>query len=342
MIGFDLLRPHLGWLFLLQLAVIVVAFLGMAWRRRELAALVAPERIARLVPGHSRTRSWARIFFFTAAALLLAVTALGPVRGYALREAVQRGVDLVVCIDTSQSMLARDLRPSRLERAKREVRGMLDRLRGDRVALIAFAGDAHEVAPLTHDRRTLASLLDYVSPEDNRLGGTDLAAALAAAIGMFDGRSGAHEAVVLLTDGEDLEGRAAEKAEEARARGIRVYVVGVGTAAGSKIPMTLPDGRQAFLRGPDGQEVVSRLEGHTLSELARVTGGDYLSAEQAATPLEELYVKRISELEGRELQSGKRRIPHDRYQWFLALAVGCMLAEAGLRERSGRARRREP
>jgi Ca-activated chloride channel family protein len=213
---------------------------------------------------------------------------------------------------------------------------MLDRLRGDRVALVAFAGDAHEVAPLTHDRRTLSSLLDYVSPEDNRLGGTDLAAALAAAIGMFDGRSGAHEAVVLLTDGEDLEGHAAEKAEEARARGIRVYVVGIGTRAGSKIPITLPDGRQAFLRGPDGQEVLSRLEGQTLSQLARATGGDYLSAEQAATPLEELYMKRISELEGRELQSGKRRIPHDRYQWFLALAVGCMLAETGLRERSGR------
>jgi Ca-activated chloride channel family protein len=230
-------------------------------------------------------------------------------------------------------MLARDLKPSRLERAKREVGGLLERLRNDRVALIAFSGDAREVAPLTRDRVSLAGFLATLSPADNEKGGTDLAAALSAALALFDGRTGAHEAVVLLTDGEDLEGRAAALAEEARERGIQVFVVGVGTEAGGKIPLVNERGEEAFLVDDGGVEVLSRLDRATLENVAATTGGAYLSVEESATPLEELYAERITGLEGRALEGGKERVPHDRYQWPLALALLCMLGEAGLRER---------
>ncbi|MEW6072095.1 MAG: VWA domain-containing protein, partial [Planctomycetota bacterium] len=295
-----------------------------------------PSRLARFAPLASRGRPLVRLLLAATGLLLLAVSLVGPVRGHTLRETYSHGLDIVACLDTSRSMLARDLRPDRLERAKRELRGLFDLLAGDRCAILAFAGEAREVAPLTHDLRTLAALLAAVSPADNRRGGTDLAAAISRALEVFDGRTGAHEVIVVLTDGEDLEGRAATVAAQAKERGIRVFVVGVGTEGGGKIPVADASGKETFLRGPDGEEVVTRLAGATLENLARVTGGEYLSTEQSPTPLEDLYRHKISRIEGQELVGGKKRIPHDRYQWSLVLALLCMLGEAGMRERRGR------
>lgn len=337
MIDFDLLRPELAWVPLSALVVLAFGLRGLVASRHELLALVDGRQLARFLPEGSRARRLARLVLACGGLALLGLAAIGPVRGYTFREVKRTGLDLVVCLDTSRSMLAEDLRPNRLERAKREVVGLLERMKDDRCAVIAFSGDAREVAPLTHDRSTLRALLSYVVPEDNRRGGTDLAAALSSGLAMFDGRTGAHEAVVLLTDGEDLEGRALSIADEAAGRGIRVYVVGVGTEGGGKIPIQEPDGHSAFLRGPDGEEVVSRLDAASLRAIAERTGGDYLSVEQSPTPLEELYAKRISRLEGRESAEGTRRVPHDRYQWPLVLALACMLLECGLRERRSRA-----
>ena len=336
MIGFDLLRP--GYLLFAPLALLLLAvgLWGLARRRTRLARFVAPHRLGRFAPSASRGRPLLRVLLATAGLSLLVLSLVGPVRGYTNRETYARGLDIVACLDTSRSMLARDLRPDRLERAKRELVGLFERLRGDRCAILAFSGEAREVAPLTHDYRTLTALLDHVTTEDNRRGGTDLAVAIERALEMFDGRNGAYEVIVVLTDGEDLEGRAAEVAEKAKERGIRVFVVGVGTEGGGKIPVKDTNGREGFLRGPDGEEVVSRLAGETLESLARVTGGEYLSTEQSPTPLEDLHRMRISRIEGRELEGGMRRIPHDRFQWSLVLGLLCMLGEVGLRERRGR------
>lgn len=336
MSGVDLLHPDLAWLSLLGPAALGIGALGLAWRRRAQRALVAPARLARFLVGYSHGRAWARLMLASLALVLLGIAALGPVRGSTLREVPRTGIDLVVCIDTSRSMLARDLKPSRLDRAKREVQGLLERLRDDRMALIAFSGDARDVAPLTRDRVSLAGFLALLSPADNEKGGTDLAAALSKALALFDGRTGAHEAVVLLTDGEDLEGRASALAADARERGIQVFVVGVGTQAGGKIPLVNERGEESFLEDESGAEVLSRLDRATLEQVAATTGGAYLSVEESATPLEDLYLERITRLEGRELEGGKERVPHDRYQWPLALALLCMLGEAGLRERRNR------
>lgn len=330
--GFELLRP--GWTALVLLGVLLVAVgrFGLARRRRERARLVAERHTLRFLPGYSEARSRARVLLAGLATALIALALAGPVRGWTVREVERRGIDLVVCIDVSRSMLVRDLRPDRLARAKREVRGLLDRLGGDRVALLAFAGDVREVAPLTHDRTTLVKLLETISTDDYEVGGTDLGAALQRALSMFDGRTGAHEAIVLLTDGEDLEGRGLEMARAAAESGIRVFVVGMGTAAGGKIPVELEDGREGFVTDRDGNDVVSALDGSSLQELVEVTGGEYLAATQSAVPLEELYDKRIALLEAQTQAAGEEWVPHDRFQWALVLALACMLVEAGLRE----------
>ena len=340
-LGFELLR---AWVLLPALAAALLLALaglwGLARRRAERARLVDAAQLARFLPRHSANRARARVVLAAAAAVLLALSLAGPVRGYTERFAPRKSLDIVVCMDTSRSMLARDLRPDRMTRAVREVTGLLDRLEGDRVAIVAFSGGSREIAPLTHDRTTLKALLERVGPEDNRRGGTNLGAAIERALGLFDGRAGAHEAIVLLTDGEDLTGRARAAAAEAAERGVRIYVVGIGSSEGGKIPVNEGDG-ESFLLDQEGNEVVSKLAEGDLIELARSTGGEYLSCETSPTPLEDLYDARIRHLDRRIVQGGRVRVPHDRYQWPLVLALACMLTEVGLRERRPRRRGRD-
>ncbi len=328
-LGFEVLRPELAGLLVAVPLVLVIASFTRAARLRARRVLVVARHDARFLPDHAPGRAVLRAALATAAVFFLVLSLFGPVRGFTLREVQRKGLDLVVCIDTSRSMLVEDRKPNRLERAKDQVRLLLDRLEGDRVALLAFAGDVRSVAPLTRDLVTVRWFLDGISSRNNVVGGTHLGGALAKALELFDGRTGAHEAIVLLTDGEDLEGRGLTMAEEAARKGIRVYVVGMGTEAGGKIP----DGQRGFVRDERGEEVVSALDGSTLHAIAEITGGAYLSSEDHPIPIEEIYAKRISRLEGRTFEDGKERIPHDRYQWPLCLALLCMLGETGLRER---------
>ena len=335
LLGFDFVRGGLWPLVFAAVVLCGVGLLGLAARRRERERMVSSAQLARFLPGYSLNRARLRLALASIAVFLLAVSLLGPVRGYTEREVRRRGLDLVICLDTSRSMLSGDVRPSRLERGKREIRGLFEQLAGDRVALVGFSGDAREIAPLTHDRTTLTALLEDVSPSDNRKGGTDIGAALERALALFDERTGNHEAIIVLTDGEDLEGQGLQQATLAAEQGIRVYVVGVGTVDGGKIPVVLEDGSEGFLR-QGSREVVTRLESSTLEAIAEATGGLYLSTEQSPTPLEYLYRASISRMDRQVLSGGVERVPHDRFQWTLVLALGCMIAEAGLRERRSR------
>jgi Ca-activated chloride channel family protein len=329
--GFEIL--HTGWAAVLLAAplVLLLGWWALRARARARAALVSERQLVRFLPLFSENRARLRVALATLGALFLALALLGPVRGFTLRDVQRRGLDLVLCLDTSRSMLVQDIKPDRLTRAKREIDGLLAQLEGDRAALLSFSGDVRDVAPLTHDRETLAVFVDAQSPEDNLRGGTDIGGVLEQALTLFDGRSGAHEAIVLLTDGEDLEGRGLAVARKAQERGIHVYVVGMATSGGGKIP----DGR-GFLRDEEGKEVVSTLDSKGLQQIAELTGGAYLSAEGSAFPLQELYEKRIAKLETRELFAGKERIPHDRYQWPLVLGALCLLGSSGIRERRAR------
>jgi Ca-activated chloride channel homolog len=334
-LGFDLLRPELTAWALLGPGLLVLGWLSLRWRARARRRLADPHQMARLYPDFSPGRARARVALAASAGLLLALALLGPVRGFTWREVERKGLDLVICIDTSRSMLVPDMGgESRLERAKQEVSLLLDRLKGDRVALVGFSGDARDVAPLTRDHAATRWFLDSLSPLDNRIGGTDLGVALGHALELFDGRTGNHEAIVLLTDGEDLEGSGQAVAADAAARGIRLYVVGMGTADGGKIP----DGARGFVRGVDGREVISKLDSATLEAMARQTKGAYVAG---TTPLalEKMHDRYIATLEGRSYDQGREKIPHDRFQWPLVLAVLCMLLEAGLSETRPRRRR---
>jgi Ca-activated chloride channel family protein len=320
----ELARPYALTLGVLGLLAALLVFVGA--RRSSRAALrVLPARLATQLDPRRRART--RSVCIGAALLLCSAALAGPVVGASERPVLRRGVDLVVCIDTSRSMLARDAKPTRFERAKREITLLLDELGGDRVSLVAFSGDARSVAPLTRDGAALGDLLESLSMEDARLGGTDLAVAIDFSLTLFEERSGKHEAIVLLTDGEDLSGQGLAAAERAADKGIRVYVVGVGSVRGAKIPIADPSGDESFLRGPDGEEVVSRLGEESLERLAVATGGAYTSTERSARPLVDLVRGPIASLERRETEQGSGRVPHDRYQWPLFGALVLVAVE---------------
>jgi Ca-activated chloride channel family protein len=336
--GFELLRPEaLAWLALVVPLAVAGAY-ALARRARDRERLAGLRGAERMFPGLSRNRARARLALACVAVLALGFAAAGPVRGYTLKPVERRGLDLVVCLDTSRSMLVRDVKPDRLTRAKREIGSLFGSLAGDRAALLAFSGEPREVAPLTHDAATLAQLLSFVGTDDNTLGGTDLGGALERALAYFEPAANASQAIVLVTDGEDLSGHGLEVAKRAAERGVRVFVLGMGTEQGGKIPIVRDDGTETFLRDREGKEVVSAMDVRSLTALAEATGGAFLASTQSPTPLAELYEKRVKTLESRVYENGEERVPHDRFQWFLALALACMCGEFALRERRGAGR----
>ncbi len=328
--GFDVLRPELVWRVLpAALVVVLAAWLTQTLRRRDFARLADAALLSRLFPSRLRLRFALRAVFATVGAIALGVALLGPVRGYVLVPLERRGVDLVIALDTSRSMLAADNEPNRLERAKKELEALLARLEGERVGLVAFAGTAWDVAPLTRDLDTVRWFLRRLSPDDNRAGGTDLGAALRHATERLDTEAKATRVIVLVTDGEDLTGEGLTVARDAAAVGAKVHILGMGTEGGAKIP----DGKGRFVRDEAGAEVVTKLEDTTLRSIAEATGGLYMQAHGSVLPLERLYDLVIAGEDGRDIVDGKERIAQDRYQWPLAIGVLAWIFELALRER---------
>lgn len=329
-LGFELLRPGMALLALAcALAVAVAGGVLRVLRTRDLARLADPALVPRLMPGRLPSRLTVRAILGVVASTAFACALLGPVRGFTLVPLQQRGVDVVIALDTSRSMLAADSEPDRLRRAKREIEALLTRLEGERVGLVAFAGTAWDVAPLTRDLDTVRWFLARLSPDDNRAGGTNLGEALRFATRRLGETNGGTQLIVLVTDGEDLGGEGLEVAREAAARGAKVHVLGMGTEGGAKIP----DARGRFLQDEQGQDVVTKLEDSTLRQIAEATGGVYMRAHGSVLPLERLYERVIAQEDGRDVVDGKERIPQDRYQWPLAVGLVALLAELALRER---------
>ncbi|MEL6712293.1 MAG: VWA domain-containing protein [Planctomycetota bacterium] len=353
-LGFDWLRPGAAWFLALALLPALIGLRRLSRTQRALRLLCEPRHLHRLfptlkAPRHARgegilrwlrRRALLRAGLAALAALFFAAAYVGPVRGYALVPAATRRIDVVVVLDTSRSMWVEDVAPSRLGRAKNEIVALLDAMRGERAGLIAFAGLARSVAPLTQDMRTVRYFVERLSPNDNRKGGTDIGGALRLALERFEAADGGGtQAIVLVTDGEDLTGEGLAAAGEAKERGIRVHVLGMGTEAGGKIP----DGEGGFVVDPDTrEEVVSRLESSSLEAITDATDGIYLEAKGRVLPLEELYARAIQPMEGRNVVDGKERVPRDRYQWLLVLGVACALLSAALVDSRRRPRRRAP
>lgn len=318
---------------LVALALVPALALFLLWslrrRRHALDLFVAAGLQPAVTPDLDPRRRMVRSALLCGAVLALAVALGGPMWGFRWQQVQREGIDLIVALDTSRSMLATDVKPNRLARAKLAVQDLLAQLGGDRIGLVAFAGSAFLQCPLTLDFGAFSQSLDAIEAGIIPRGGTSIAAAIDAALAAFEGRQAEHQALVVITDGEDLEGSLDEAVKRASERRVKIYTVGIGTAEGELIPLA----QGGFLKDRRGQVVKSRLDETKLQEVATDTGGAYLHATDTAFGLTELYRDYIATMEKRELASTLERRFEHRFQWPLLVAFLLLIAEPLVGER---------
>ncbi len=263
------------------------------------------------------------------------IAVMQPLWGIDFRKYEQRGVDILICLDVSRSMLARDLPPNRLGAAHAQIRALSEVVNGDRLGLVAFAGEAKLKVPLTKDMSSFAEMAEATDDISVDIGGTDLGAALETALAGLEGASGDHEAIMLISDGEDLGERGLRAAELCRQRNITVHCLGLGSVLGSKITLE-EGGRQIFLRTDSGDEVVSALDATGLKRIAESTGGIYLDASNRESALIDLYGQRILPMARKAFEAEERSERQNRFQWPLLLAFMFWMLELRLTDRKKR------
>ena len=294
----------------------------LIWRdrvRRNAVATLAGKRAKALaveLSPHRRARRRLLRTTAVAAGIFALAQPLGPEHK---RDTSQHGLDIAICLDVSRSMRARDLAPDRLQAAQQQIRTLVERAAGDRFALIAFAGEARLLVPLTRDWRSLADLADACDPTSVGRGGTDLAAALASAQIALQDSDPQAAAILLLTDGEDFGNRGLAAARTLGERGLAVHTIVFGTIAGSKIAID-DGGATSFLRGPDGQEVISVPDRAALQAIADAAGGTFVSADHPRALLQ-LFERQLLPMARRAYapQLQAQRTPL--FPWLLGLAL---------------------
>jgi Ca-activated chloride channel family protein len=251
----------------------------------------------------------------------------------------REGIDIVVALDVSNSMLARDMQPNRLAKARQEIRGIIDRLQGDRIGLVAFAGVAFPQCPLTLDYSAARFLLGAMDQTSVTTQGTNMSDAIETAARMYDQQSRMHKVLLLLTDGEDHGQLALDAAEEARKQGIKIYTVGIGSTAGEPIPVLDRSGNQVgFKKDENGEVIVTRLDEAVLREISLATGGKYYHATAGEMELDRIFDE-IARMEKKELEGTLVTRFDDRFQWPLLLGLILIVGEFFISERKKRVRR---
>jgi len=250
-----------------------------------------------------------------------------PQWGFHWQEVKRKGLDILIAVDTSKSMLAEDIKPNRLERSKLAVRDLLNNLRGDRIGLIAFSGSAFLQCPLTVDYNGFLISLDALDIDSIPKGGTSISAAIKEAVSSYEGGVKKYKVLVIITDGEDHGGDIDGVIEEAKKEGIVVFCIGIGTKEGDLIPVRQDDGRKAYLKDRNGNVVKSRLDESILQKIALSTGGSYIRATSREFGLNLIYREKLSKMEKREIEGKMSKHYEERFQIPLAIALLLFLLE---------------
>jgi Ca-activated chloride channel family protein len=310
------------------LAAIVLAAARVRRRRAALRAFADPGLMARIAPGVSIERLRLKSALLVAAIVLLGLAAARPQVGTKLGVAKRQGVDLIIAIDVSASMQARDLAPSRFDKARREAQSLIDMLDGDRVGIVVFSGTAFVQCPLTLDYGAASMLLASARTEMLPTPGTAIGSAIRSATTSLTPYPERTKVLVLMTDGEDHGSDPLAAAKEAADAGVRIYPVGFGSTAGEPIPLSEGEG-SGYKRDTGGQVVLSRLDEATLMDIAEATDGRYLRATDGERELDVLGAE-ISKMQQGEIESRMFAYYEERFQFPLALALGALLLEAFL------------
>jgi Ca-activated chloride channel family protein len=309
--------------------IAVPTLLLLYWRfdqlqRRRVAAFSLARDTDSAHFGVSRPLLWAKRILLCLAVLAACVAVARPLGAMRLQESERRGLDILFAIDTSRSMLTPDVKPDRLTRARLAVEDLLDQLNGDGVGLVAFAGEAFLQAPVTTDYDAFKESLDALDTHTIALGGTDIAAAIRLSESTLALRGDTQKVMVLITDGEDLAGDALLAAQAAAKKGMVIFTVGVGTAAGELIPIPDSSGGTEFVKDPAGKFVKSRLDSDMLRQIAATTGGVYTPLGPQGQGVVRLYQDRLTGLAQRQHADRQVAVYAELFQWPLGVAIALL------------------
>ena len=318
---------------LLAIPVLAVLFARAEQRGvTKLREFVSPRLLPQLAATVNRSRRVLR-FALVMLGLALAIVSLArPQWGYIYEDVKRKGLDLLFAVDTSRSMLSNDVQPNRLERVKLAAQDLVNQLQGDRVGLIAFAGRAFLQAPLTIDYEAAVESINDLDTKTIPEGGTNISEAINLAVNTFGKSAAGNRALIIFTDGEELNGDAAKTAKSATDAGVRIFTVGVGTPQGSLIPINSDDGGTAFVKDSAGQVVKSKLDEKRLHEIAQISGGFYLHLDDGPRTMSQLYSQGLANMKAADIDARLGRKPIERYEWplgaaMLALTMSILIGE---------------
>ena len=315
------------WLLLLVPLIPALYALALALRKRRIRRFGDPKMVALLMPHYSRAKGWVRIILFTLAFFFFVIGLSRPQIGAKLSERQTKGAEIMICLDVSNSMLAQDYTPCRLERAKLAISSLVDKLHDDRIGLIIFAGSSFVQLPVTTDYVSAKMFLSSIDAGSVPVQGTAIGDAIHTAMKSFSAQSEKSRVIILISDGENHEDDAVAAAKEAAQAGIRIYTVGVGSAAGQPIPM---DGE--LLRDKDGNIVVTHLDEKTLRQIAEAGGGAYIQAGNEEFGLNPI-INDIRAMEGELFSSVVFEEYDEQYMYFFAIALILLVIEMLVGER---------
>ena len=325
------------WLWALLALPLLAFFFARAEQlgAEKLQKFVAARLLPQLAGTVNRGR---RIFRFILLLLVLGLVIVSLARprwGYAYDEVKRKGLDLLLAVDVSRSMLSNDVQPNRLERVKLATQDLIDQLPGDRVGLIAFAGRAFLQAPLTID---YDAVVDSINELDTKIipeGGTNISEAIDLATRTVGKSATGNRALIIFTDGEDLNGDALGAAKAAADAGVRIFTVGVGTPSGSLIPIQSENGGTAFVKDAQGQIVKSKLDEARLREIAQATEGSYLHLENGPRTMKQIVSEGLAKMQQAEINARLSRRPIERYEWPLSVAIVLFALALLINDRKG-------
>lgn len=321
---------HLLW----AVPVMVVLAIGYRrWQQNTTAFLFDANLIQRMAPGKSSWRPAIKTLLQILAFVSITIGLAGPKVGTRLETLSRQGADVVFLLDVSRSMLVTDVPPSRLEKAKLIVSRSIDKMAGDRLGIVAYAGIPVQQLPITNDYRAAKMALDQADANLITSQGSDIGAAILMGVEAFDDQTSKNKIMVLLSDGEDHEGQLEAAIQNLKSQGIKLYTVGLGSATGGPVPDITTSGRsRGYFKGPDGEVAISARNEAALKDLANQTQGQYFSGNRTSEAIENLEAV-FSGLERTTYETQVFTDFEHQYQWFIGLGLLLLFFDAILLEK---------
>ena len=296
-------------------------------QRIALAQFVSARLLPKLTSSVSASRKLVKRILLTLGVAFVFIALARPQAGFEFQETHRKGLELLFAVDTSKSMLAQDVKPDRLTRAKLAVTDLVAKLNGDGVGLIAFAGSSFLQCPVTLDYDAFRESLDALDVNVIPKGGTDIAAAIHEAEAVFNTRTAADKILILITDGEDLGGEAISAAQSVAKNGVKIFTVGVGSTTGELVPVPSETGGTDFAKDENGKPVKSRLDETTLKKIAESTGGIYQPLGPQGEGLTNIYEHDLTGFKRQDLKAREAKVPLEKFHWALFAALACFVGE---------------